>query len=413
MKILLIIEASGGGSGRHVVDLAHALIDDGHEVHVIYSPTRAEPGFVAELGNCPQLRVCAIAMKRAPHPADLAAILRIRRYIVKNGGFDVVHGHSSKAGALARLLKLARLRRTRFVYTPHAIRTLDPTLSTLSRWGWLAIEKLFGRLLTDATIAVSPDEFHHIIDTGIVRRDRTHLVINGLTSTPPNRRDQVRARFGIRANEFCLGFVGRLAHQKAPEVMVDAFARLADSFPNLRLVMLGSGPQSESIEHMISQLGLSRRIAIRSNENGFESMFAFDVFVMPSRYEGMPYVLLEAAACGLPIIATDVGGVSAIVAEGQNGLIVPIDDPEQLANAIRRLVANPECRTRMQNVAKRQSNDFSAEKMAMETAGVYAEAANSRSPNIDAERTIAEPTAKPDPQIETASPQHAEGTCAE
>ena len=191
MKVLLVIEAAGGGTGRHVVDLARALSSDGHDVHVVYSPVRAEPAFTQELHESDGLKIATVAMRRGPHPADLTSLLKLRRYVKDNGPFDVIHGHSSKAGALVRLLKLTMIGPATVVYTPHAIRTLDPTQSAISRAVWKLIEKTLGRCLTDALIAVSPDEHAHIIRHRIVNASRVHLC---LLYTSPSPRDQRGSR---------------------------------------------------------------------------------------------------------------------------------------------------------------------------------------------------------------------------
>ena len=129
-KILMVIETSGGGSGRHVLDLAGSFSDRGHEVHILYSPRRAEPRFVSELEKIDAVKTTAVDLRRSPHYSDIQALRVIGSYLVQQGPFDVVHGHSSK-GALACIA--ARRLRIASIFTPHAPRSLDPT--TESRFG--------------------------------------------------------------------------------------------------------------------------------------------------------------------------------------------------------------------------------------------------------------------------------------
>ena len=118
LRILLVIESTSGGSARHVLDLAQGLIEEGHLVQVAFSSLRADKWFLDELGSIEGLRTHVIDMQRNPGPSDIGAALKLRKLIRGNGPFDIVHGHSSKAGALVRLaavgLGCAR------VYTPHA-----------------------------------------------------------------------------------------------------------------------------------------------------------------------------------------------------------------------------------------------------------------------------------------------------
>ena len=126
LRLLQVLEPSGGGSGRHFVDLCGSLAGRGHQVTAIYSPTRAEDRFVRELKALPVAAVHAVAMSRAPSPSDIGAWRAINQIAKTEGPFDIIHGHSSKAGALTRLRLPGR--HVPRVYTPHAFRAMDPTL---------------------------------------------------------------------------------------------------------------------------------------------------------------------------------------------------------------------------------------------------------------------------------------------
>jgi glycosyltransferase involved in cell wall biosynthesis len=155
LKILLVLEASGAGVGRHVIDLARELDCQGHTVHLIYSGHRMDGGFRRDLDTLGRVNAYRIDMRRAPHPNDLVATLKIRKYIASFGPFDVIHGHSSKGGAVARLAAIGfpGFR----IYTPHAFRNLDPLLGSLSRWLYKGIERSLVHF-TDGIILVSVEE---------------------------------------------------------------------------------------------------------------------------------------------------------------------------------------------------------------------------------------------------------------
>jgi glycosyltransferase involved in cell wall biosynthesis len=326
LRILLVTEPSGGGSGRHVIDLARELTVLGHEVAVVYSPTRAEPMFVRELRSLAFFAVEALPMRRAVGPWDVGAALALRRIIDRLGPFDVIHGHSSKAGALARLVAPPGAAR---VYTPHAFRTMDPTTGRLSRLVYGGVEALLGRLVSDAVIAVSPEEAEHARALGIPE-SKVHTVINGLTPAPVVDREAARAALGLKPADIAAGFVGRLCAQKDPVRFAEAIRLAHARDPRIRGVVLGDG---ELKAETLAAGG--EALTVHSGLNAREYLPAFDLFVMTSRYEAMPYVLLEALQAGLPIVSTKVGGTSVAVADGENGVLLDLDaSPGGIAEVI-------------------------------------------------------------------------------
>ncbi len=369
LRILQVLEPSGGGSGRHFLDLCRSLAERGHSVTAIYSPLRAEERFVAELEALPLQAVHAVAMTRSPSPSDIGAWSAIHRIVRTGGPFEIVHGHSSKAGALTRLRMPGR--HMPRVYTPHAFRTMDPTLGRLGRRIFGGIETLLGRYLTDALICVSHDEYDHAAGDLKIPRPVLHTVVNGAAPPPDGHRLEMRARLGVKADAFVFGFIGRLSAQKAPERLIGAFARMAADAPQAELAMIGSGPLEEDVRARIDATGFAGRIHLTAEIPGPDAVQAFDALVMPSRYEAMSYVMLEAAAAGLPMILSDVGGASTVLQSGANGLMVAnADDAGELAGAMREIVA-PDRYAQMKTAAEMRRYDYSLEKMVVETERVY------------------------------------------
>lgn len=369
MKILLIIESSGAGVGRHVIDLAAELARLGHAVHLIYSPLRIDGLFARGIDELRALNVpmMALPMTRSPHPKDALRTLAIRRYIKEHGPFDVVHGHSSKGGALARLsgIGLPGIR----VYTPHALFTMNPGLQSVVKWLFATIEQVLG-WLADGIILVSQDEHQHAVEVGLPP-GKLFVIPNGVRLPTGPSADNLRARMSVAADDICIGFVGRFVPQKAPENLLRSFAKLAGRFPKARLMMVGDGALETSLREEARILGIADRVCWPGPLNGAEAMFAFNLFVLPSRYEGFPYVLMEAMAAGLPIVMTHVGGTGTLVRDGENGFVVPPDSLDQLTAMLERLLADESLRKTMGQRGVEMVREFSIQKMVEKTVALY------------------------------------------
>lgn len=158
--------------------------------------------------------------------------------------------------------------------------------------------------------------------------------------------------------------------QKAPERYIAAMAVLARA-PNIRGVLVGTGPLYEAVRARAREAGVSDRLIWVAEQKGEDLLPAFDVLVAPSLYEGMPYVLLEALAAGVPAVATGFGGVAEVVEDGITGFVVPQRDLRMLIEKIAQLVEDAPLRYRMAASSLRKSRTMSVERMVEQTLGVY------------------------------------------
>jgi glycosyltransferase involved in cell wall biosynthesis len=370
LRVLQVLEPSGGGSGRHFIDLCRGLIERGHQVVAVYSPSRAEPRFVEELQSLRLDGLHAIDMKRAPHPSDLAALAALRRVIRSAGPFDVIHGHSSKAGFLVRL-RLPGLTHVPRLYTPHAFRTMDPTLGTAGKLIFGGVEAMLGRLFSDKVICVSPEEQDHAARTLRIPAPLLTTIVNGVHTPGSGQRDTLRVRLGFRPEDFVFGFVGRLSAQKAPERLVGAFARIGSEFPAARLLMIGFGELEPEVRLLADRLDVSARMVLTSEIPGPLAMQAMDAFVMPSRYEAMSYAMLEAAAAAKPMILTEVGGATTVLDEGVNGRLVANEDDTSALSAAMLEFHDPQRAAIYRAGAQRRASLYSLDTMVDQTIATY------------------------------------------
>jgi glycosyltransferase involved in cell wall biosynthesis len=184
----------------------------------------------------------------------------------------------------------------------------------------------------------------------------------------------MRARLSLNDADICVGFVGRMIPGKAPGTLLEAFAlaRRGLAFP-AKLVFVGSGPEGHSLQNRIEELRLQDEVFLAGELNGLQAMAAFDIFVLPSLSEAFPYVLLEALSLGLPVISTDVGGVSELVHEGCNGFVTKKSAPREMATALRKLLVDVGLRSKMGEASKRICGQFSLARMADRVMQLYQE----------------------------------------
>lgn len=260
--------------------------------------------------------------------------------------FDVVHTHGYRPDILDA--GVARSLGIPTVTTVHGS-SRQGGLTTIYEW----LEERSFRLF-EAVIAVSQPVARSVVDGGVAEH-KVHLVRNAWSAADPFlNRYEARRALGLDQEETLIGWVGRMIPAKGPDIFVQAMQGLAD-LP-VRGVMIGDGPQRQSLEAVDSTIRF-----VGALDHAAPYFKAFDAFVLSSRTEGTPIVLLEAMAAGVPIIATRVGGVPDIIGD-EEAVTVPSEDVRAMADAIRDVVASPEpARRRADAARKRGESAFALE----------------------------------------------------
>jgi glycosyltransferase involved in cell wall biosynthesis len=255
---------------------------------------------------------------------------------------DLIHSHGYRADILA--LPIARYLGVPVVSTCHGFTSIDRRLSMYAR---LNVMMLRGFTRVIAVSASMRDDLVGLrLDSG-----RVSLVTNAVeevdSSTLKVERHQVRERLRLDDGEIVFGFVGRLSDEKGVHHLVDALAAGAPALP-WRLLVVGEGPRRQELEQRVASQGLSERIHFSGFQSDASPWYAaMDVFVLPSLTEGTPMALLEAMIRRLPVVATSVGGVPAVVSDRINGLLVPPANPAAMSAALCEMAANSELRDRL------------------------------------------------------------------
>lgn len=329
MRVLHVLEAAGHGTGRHLVDLVTHATGVAHEVVLPVSPTwRGEPdgrGTAATLREH-GVRVHEVPLRRQPLHPDLARAVLAVRSLVHTRDVDVVHGHATVGGVVARLANGP----VPVVVTPNGLHP-SPVVRRA--------ERLLARR-TAAIVAVSVSEREAVLAAGLAPPDRVVVVPNGIALAPPAPHPlDLRRHIGLPPDACLVGWVGRLARQKAPEVLVAAAERLD---PDVHVVLVGDGPQRRDVSARVVGSSCTERIHLLGHVPDAAALLPqFDVVALPSRWEGAPYVPLEAFRAGVPVVATDVTGTRDVVRDGHTGWLVPVDDPAALAAALDHALGDP------------------------------------------------------------------------
>ena len=369
LDVLHVTQVMLGGVRRHLTDLVVGLAELGVRQGVVYSPTRVDAAAPAALAAMRTRGVALfeVPMSRAITPfADAVSALRLRQ-LLRAVRPRIVHLHSSKAGALGRIAAAAIRPRPAAVYTPHAsAANLAPR--------YAAIERLLARLGTDRVVAVSASELDELARLAFVPPARLARVDTGVPLAEIREAAGAGAPPVAAPGRQLVVAAGRLCEQKNPRMLVRASRRLAAAHPSLHFVWAGDGELRDAVARDIAAAGLGERWTLLDTlANPYPLLGAAAVVALPSRYEGLPLVLLEAMALGRPMVATDVTGSRDLVVPGETGELVPSDDDAAFAAAVARVVSTPGLAARYgAEAARRAAAHYTRDRMAAETLAVYA-----------------------------------------
>jgi glycosyltransferase involved in cell wall biosynthesis len=341
MRLLEVVESCSAGVGRHVAGLCSGLASEGHRITVAYSPHRLDEAFRSFMRTHPGIRFLPLDMRREISPlSDARGVAQLLRHIRREGPFDVVHGHSSKGGALARLA--GRLAGVPTVYTPHSLIISSPEIPRAKAAAYGLVELALGRLATSRIIGVSSDEGEFVSRLKLVPDRRIAVIENAIEDR--SFEDLIGGESLGTVDEgrpLTFGSTMRFSPQKAPGHLIGAFVRLNRMLPDLpmRLVIVGDGELFEEARRQKQASGMNGRISLPGWRSDIENVLReLDVLVVSSLYEsGLSYSTMEAMAAKLPVVSTDVFGVKGTLSRVPGNVLVPIGDPAALADGMRRV----------------------------------------------------------------------------
>jgi len=338
-SILHVLEATLGGTLRYLSNIIDASADMQFKMGWVYSTTRASSGLLPalaqardadwELYNLDMARSISLA-------SDLRNAVKLRTIIRRNRP-NIVHCHSSKAGALGRLALMGLPRRPKLVYSPHAV---------AARLGsqYVFIERGLSRL-TSRFAAVSESERQELVDYGIARESEIDVVYPAIDTEyfRPDSRPEARRQLGICADAPLVLGIGRLTPQKDPLAFIHLVQRLLSTMPALTAIWVGDGELRCRMQEVLRAQRIEKAIQIVGWRDDVRPyLAACDLLISTSQYESFGYMVAEALAMERPVVATKVAGTIDIMQQDLAGFLYKTGDHADAARLATELLTNPQ-----------------------------------------------------------------------
>ncbi len=350
IRVLTLIEsATVTGPSRNVIDYGRMMSRTNGdlpavEVTIVTYQRGPEPSALAQAAQQAGVAVATVTERRRWDPQVFPQL----RQVIAEANPDILETRNVKSHFLVRMLKLER--QYPWVAWNHGYTktsALDRMYTQLDRW---SLRKAY------RVVTVCQPFADRIVGLGIPRDRITilHNAVKAFVAPPASEVERARREFGIGGEAVILS-VGRLSLEKGHADLLRAAAILAgmNGVPPFRIVIVGDGPERETLNKLAAELGVEQRVSFAGFQRDTKPYYAMaNVVAVPSHSEGSPNVVLEAMAAGLPIAACRVGGVPEILQEGVTGLMVESHRPEQMAQVLLRLLADADLRDRLGIAAK-------------------------------------------------------------
>lgn len=383
MRILMVVRPAAGGMKGHVLSLSRALLDSGDEVEVAapqdsdVAEEAARAGFTVHsldlVGPLDVLR-------------DLRTATQLRR-IVRAGRFDVVHAHGFKAALVTRLRSLARgSHRPAVVVTAHNHVLFREDISRMRKLVYRMVERALAPR-ADRYIAVSESIRRELVDGYGLPAGQVITIYNGVDPTPfLATRDKSHSRelLGLPPTDVVVvGLAARLSTQKGIRHLIAAVPEMKRLFEAdgraICLAIGGSGPLEGELRAQAEELGVSDTVRWLGHVASVAVLLsALDAYVSPAETEALGIGLIEAGLAGLPVVATNVGGVGEVIVEGETGVLISPSNNIEIARATHQMLADPGVAALGKRGRERCLSLFSMGRMLELTRAVYLETVQNR-----------------------------------
>lgn len=367
IKILHVAQAAGGVN-RYIRMLLKYLDKDKFENVLVCSQDFHKEDYNGLVDYFEQ-----IEMTRAIGASDLKATKAVRK-LIKKYNPDIVYAHSSKAGAIARVADIGL--RNRCVYNPHGW-AFNMRCSAKKKAIYTMIEKIAAPFC-DKIICISDAEKQSALDKKICKEDKLQVIFNGvdIEAYENGAHGAVKRQdMNIPEDAFVVGMVGRISQQKAPDVFIKMAKQVKDEVPNAHFIIVGNGNQEDEIRKYAKDNGFSDSLHITGwVDDPMSYVELFDVACLLSRWEGFGLVLPEYMMARKPIVASRVDAIPNIICDGENGLLVGMDDVVGASTAVLKLYLNNNLKSKLIDEGlKTVYKKFDVQRMTRETEKLFEE----------------------------------------
>ena len=356
-----------GGQEIYLINLIQKLNRSEFEIHVACPNDNA---LHDQLKSIKDISFCSVPMT---HKFDLLTIIKMQRYIIKYK-INIIHLNGGRAGLLGRIAGI--FTKTKIIYTPHLL-ILDYAwnYNFLKTNIFVLIDKFLNRF-TDALISVCNDNIKRIKLFNLIPDKQIFLIYNGIDEKlfyPEDINSSLFGELALKNKIPIIGMVGRLVHQKGIKYLLDACSKIQNV--NWQLLIVGEGPLKNQLISISKDLNLNNNIIFCGARKDVSNILnLFDIFVLPSLYEAFPLSILEAMATRLPIVSSNVNGISEAIQHKSNGYLVDPKDSDKLASVIEILLINTKERERVaDNARKTFLQKYTINRMIKETEKLYSE----------------------------------------
>lgn len=317
-----------------------------------------------------------IPIHRAPMRAENIRAYRELKSIIDKEGYSIIHAHTPVGGALARIAaRGARKRGAKIIYTAHGFHFHKG--APLASWLiYYPIEKLLAAM-TDSLITINHEDYRRALESRF-RAERIHHVhgvgvhTGRFAPLSQEERRKTRDRFNYTPHHFLMIYAAEFNANKNHELLLRAMSKLKDSIPSARLLLAGEGPMLDECKSLAVQLGVAPQVDFLGYRNDLSELIPMcDAAVSSSLREGLPVNIMEAMACGLPVVATRNRGHEELVTEGKSGFIVAPDDADEFASRLLLLFRFRDTRLRMGEHGMARMKEFSQDRVLEELKELY------------------------------------------
>lgn len=377
LKILLFIdEAKIGGGQQHLLWLAKYLDNSKFEVEVACE----HEGYLVDELKKINIKVHPI---RISNRFSISALIRTYR-IIKKVSPEILHTHGGTAGFYGRLASAFGFHGA-VIHTYHGIHYLNFEKSFLKK-----LFKLIDQFLlryTDCTICVAESDYNDGLNAAIVKKEKAIVIHNGIDVTKfTNIDNKSDYKIKLKSDEdtLIIGSIGRLHHQKGYEYLINASKEILNKFPKVKFVLIGDGELRNDLEISAKKNGVYNSFVFLGNQTEIPKLLAqFDLFVLPSLWEGLPIVLLEAMSAKKPIVATDVNGTAELIENEVDGILVPPKDSDALTSALLRLLNDKRLSMKLaENGFNKVNKEYNLISMVNKTEALYLEQLKKKMGNV-------------------------------